>query len=48
MRPDWPSTQAIKATGGNLNNADTATYVAYILHHQRARIGKPRISWTTF
>ena len=26
--------EAIKATGGNMNNADTATYVAHILHHQ--------------
>ena len=27
--------QAIKATGGNLNNPDTATYVAHILHHRQ-------------
>ena len=26
--------QAVKATGGNLTNADTATYVAHILYHQ--------------
>ena len=26
--------QAIKATGGNLTNPDTATYVAHILYHQ--------------
>lgn len=26
--------QAVKATNGNLNNADTATYVAHILYHQ--------------
>jgi tetratricopeptide (TPR) repeat protein len=26
---------ALKATGGNLNNPDTATYVAYILHHRQ-------------
>ena len=39
--------QAIKATGGNLTNADTATYVAHILYH-RSRSGRPRKSWTTF
>ena len=26
--------QAIQATGGNLTNADTATYVAHVLYHQ--------------
>jgi tetratricopeptide (TPR) repeat protein len=26
--------EAVKATGGNLNNADTATYLAHILYHQ--------------
>ena len=33
--------QSIKATGGNLSNPDTATYVAHILYHQ----DKPQTKW---
>jgi len=29
--------QAVKATNGNLNNADTATYVAHILYHKEMK-----------
>jgi tetratricopeptide (TPR) repeat protein len=29
--------QAVKVTGGNLNNADTTTYLAHVLYHQGQR-----------